>query len=184
MESENRVLIHTCCAPCTCYPMDVLKKEKNEIALFWCNPNIHGYREYNKRLMTLGYYMNKFRWGKIIEMEYEPERWFNELNRFEKNARCEECYRLRLENTAVYAKRKGFNSFTTTLLYSKYQNHEKIKSVGEEISKNRGINFLYRDFRRGWKEGILLSKKLGLYRQEYCGCIFSERERYDVSKKS
>ena len=97
---------------------------------------------------------------------------------FRESERCSYCYYERLRSTALMAKRGKFDYFSTTLLYSKFQKHDKLKSIGEEIGKSVGVQIYYQDFRTGWKEGVEASKRLGLYRQQYCGCIYSEKERY------
>jgi len=97
---------------------------------------------------------------------------------FRENERCWYCYYTRLKRAAQLAKREKFDFFTTTLLYSKFQKHEKVKEIGEELAREYGVKFYYRDFRKGWKAGIEISNDLGLYRQQYCGCIYSEKERY------
>lgn len=131
--------------------------------------------------MTLGYFSGKNSDLELCEEEYDCGGWFKNTGVFIRPERCRSCYRTRLRKTAEYARKEGVNAFTTTLLYSKMQDHASIKSIGEELAAEYGLDFLYRDFRKGWKEGIEMSKKMGLYRQEYCGCIFSERERYNVS---
>ncbi|MFH1415738.1 MAG: epoxyqueuosine reductase QueH [Elusimicrobiota bacterium] len=173
---SGRILLHICCAPCAIYPVKFLREAEYNITGYWFNPNIHGYSEYSKRLMTLGYFVNIKKFD-IIESDYVPEEWFSGLNGFTKEERCSECYRLRLFSAASAAKENGFTEFTTTLLYSKFQEHLMIKQIAQEAALNNGINFLYIDFREGWKEGIQISKKLGLYRQNYCGCLFSEMGR-------
>lgn len=115
---------------------------------------------------------------------YSPEPWFDFIGKnFNKKARCSLCYELRINKTAQKAKLMGFSAFSTTLLYSKYQNHEDIKRISLNISQKVGIDFYYFDFREGWEEGIKKSKEMGIYRQPYCGCIFSEKERYEKRLK-
>jgi hypothetical protein len=97
---------------------------------------------------------------------------------FRESQRCTYCYHDRLRSTALVAKRGKFDCFTSTLLYSKFQKHEEIKSIGQAVGKAVGVRFYYHDFRDGWKQGIEESKRLGMYRQLYCGCIYSEKERY------
>lgn len=97
---------------------------------------------------------------------------------FREEDRCRYCYRMRLAEAARIAKKYNFDSFTSTLLYSRYQKHDLIRQIAEEEAKRQGIDFLYRDFREGWLEGIRISKEMGMYRQSYCGCIYSEKERY------
>ena len=96
----------------------------------------------------------------------------------EPDSRCTYCYQSRLKQAAEYAANNGFDAFTSSLLYSRYQNHELIRKMGEELGNHYGIEFLYDDYRSGWQEGIRISKELGLYRQQYCGCIYSEKDRY------
>ncbi len=178
MDSQ-KLLIHICCAPCLCEPLRILKKDGFEITGLWSNSNIHIYTEYQKRKMTLQEYSK----GKldIIEKEFEPKKWFKLIKDFSKDSRCKKCYEMRLKITAETAKKLGYAFFTSTLLYSIYQNHSEISRLGEELGREFEVKFLYKDFRTGWNEGILESKRLSLYRQKYCGCIFSEAERYNVS---
>lgn len=169
-----KLLMHTCCAPCSVYCIDSLRKEGIEPVVYWYNPNIHPYVEYKTRRDTLKEYTKSINVNAIFEEEYG-------LVNFCKNVvddlgnRCKNyCYKVRLEQTAKYAKEHGFDTITTTLLVSPYQKHDILKEQGEEIAKKYGLNFLYRDFRVGFKEGQAKAKELGLYMQKYCGCIFSE----------
>ena len=172
-----KLLLHTCCAPCSIYCIDELKKEDIDITLFWYNPNIHPYMEYKKRKETLEQYSEVVNIDLIVSENYG-------LREFSKNVindldnRCKYCYKERLEKTAIYAKQKGYDAFTTTLLISPYQNHDLIKSMGEELEKEHNIKFLYKDFRPGFRAGQTKARELELYMQKYCGCIFSEEERY------
>ncbi|MCK5534593.1 epoxyqueuosine reductase QueH [bacterium] len=180
----KRLLLHVCCAPCTCYVHQCLSKDKKyAITGFWYNPNIHPFLEYQKRMMTLGYYSNEMNLPLIRKTKYSLEEWMEIIkDKYkEKDKRCLGCYQLRLEETAKRAKKEKFDSFSTTLLYSKFQMHENIKELGQKLAHTYNIEFYYQDFRLGWKEGIEISKKLDLYRQQYCGCIFSEKERFDAA---
>jgi len=171
-----------CCAPCSCFPVEKLRCEGFSITGLWYNPNIHGYMEYKKRLMTLGYYITKEGKFDIIESGYDVKKWFHGTGSTEYgDSRCFVCYRLRLMEAARISSETGIGAFTTTLLYSRYQDHEGVRTAGEEAAKEFSVDFLYRDFREGWKKGVEMSKSLKLYRQQYCGCIFSEKERFDVS---
>jgi len=172
-----KALIHCCCANCLIYPLKVLREEGWEVMGFFYNPNIHPYQEYQRRLEAVREYEKKAAIQVIYRDEYKLEEFLRGVV-FREEDRCRFCYHLRLEATAQVAKRVKFDAFTTTLLYSKQQNHELIKAVGEAVGKEQGVQFLYRDFRDGWKQGIEESKALGLYRQGYCGCIYSEKERY------
>ena len=180
LNEMKRVLLHICCADCAIYPLNKLREEKIEVTGFWYNPNIHPYTEYQKRLMTLGYYTQRASLPLIYKDEYDLEGWLKNLDvRYQmSDIRCERCYRMRLKETVKIAKENKFDSFTTTLLYSKHQKHDLIKEICQSLADKNGLEFYCRDFREGWKEGIEISKKMGLYRQNYCGCIFSEKERY------
>ena len=173
-----KLLLHTCCAPCSVYCIDSLRKEKIEPTVYWFNPNIHPYTEYKARRDCLEEYTKSIGVQAIFEENYG-------LKDFCKNVisdldnRCKNyCYKVRLEQTAKYAKENGYTHFSTTLLVSPYQNHKALIEVGKEIANKYGIEFLYRDFRVGFKQGQAKARELGLYMQKYCGCIFSEESRY------
>lgn len=177
-----KLLMHTCCAPCSIYCIDSLREEKIEPVVYWYNPNIHPYMEYKQRRDTLKEYTKKIGVHAIFEEEYG-------LREFTKNViedlqnRCSNyCYKVRLEKTASYAKENGYDAFTTTLLVSPYQNHEILKQIGEELAKKYGIEFVYRDFRIGFRQGQQKAREQGLYMQKYCGCIFSEHISNDDHK--
>jgi predicted adenine nucleotide alpha hydrolase (AANH) superfamily ATPase len=114
----------------------------------------------------------------MIEGPYDMERFVRDVA-LSDELRCSICYRIRLSAAADYAKSEGYDAFTTTLLVSPYQKHEILREIGEAVASECGIPFVYKDFRSGWKESVEISRKLGLYRQKYCGCIYSERERFD-----
>lgn len=170
--------MHTCCAPCSVYCIDSLRKEGIEPTVFWYNPNIHPYTEYKARRDCLKDYVKSIGAKGVFVEDYG-------LNNFYKNVasdignRCVKyCYRTRLSQTVKYAKDYGFDSFTTTLLVSPYQKHEEIKKVCEELAELSGLEFVYRNFRIGFREGQAKARELGMYMQKYCGCIFSEEDRY------
>jgi len=148
-----------------------------EVFGFFYNPNIHPYQEYRKRLKTVKDYSGKIDLRMIYRDEYRLEEFLQNVV-FRESERCRYCYYSRLKSAAKTAKKGKFDFFSTTLLYSKSQNHKGIQEIGEGLAMEYGVKFLYEDFREGWKEGIEVSKKLGLYRQQYCGCIYSEKERY------
>jgi hypothetical protein len=172
-----KILLHICCAPCSIYPVKTMSQEGADVTGFFYNNNIHPYTEYLKRRDTLVQYGKIAGFEVIFRDEYDLE-GFLRAAAFREKERCAYCYFDRLDTTARYAKAAGFDSFTTTLLYSIYQKHEMIKEIGESAGKSAGIPFQYRDFRSGWKEGVNESRRLELYRQKYCGCIYSEKERY------
>ena len=175
--------MHACCAPCSVYCIKTLQKEGIEPTIFWYNPNIHPYMEYRQRRDCLIEYTKKLGIKCIVEDEYG-------LDDFCKNVvdnldtRCVRyCYPIRLRKTFEYAKEHGYEAVTTTLLYSIYQKHDYIINLCERLSKEFDIAFLYRDFRIGFWEGHDQAKEVGLYMQKYCGCIFSEEDRYVKKKK-
>ncbi len=173
-----KIFFHICCAPCTLYPYYRLREEGMVPAGYFYNPNIHPYTEYKKRLDTVKEFSIRVGLEVIIRDGYDLDE-FLVRTAGKGSRRCEECYRMRLDAAAMAAKEKGFALFTTSLLYSKYQKHELIKGIAQEAAIEHDIQFYYEDFRQGWREGIVESKAMGLYRQQYCGCIFSERERYE-----
>ncbi len=172
-----KILLHICCANCAIYPLSRLKEESAEVVGYFFNPNIHPYLEYQKRLNTLKQYGEISKLEVLYCDEYRLEEFLrNVASRPEE--RCHYCYTSRLEATAREAKQNHFDRFSTTLLYSIYQKHELVKEIGERIARETGVPFHYEDYRVGWKKGVEISKALGLYRQPYCGCIYSEKDRY------
>ena len=172
-----KVLLHICCAPCSIYVVRQLREEEKEVLGWFYNPNIHPYTEFLKRLTTLENYAKVLLLPLMIDKEYDLEDFLRGTLDQGKD-RCLFCCRMRLEKAFLKGSEMGVDCVTTTLLYSKYQRHEEIKTIGEELSRKHGIDFLYRDFRKGWKDGVEESKALNMYRQPYCGCIFSEKERF------
>ena len=166
--------MHTCCAPCSVYCIDHLRKEKKEPILYWYNPNIHPYIEYKTRRDTLKEYAESIKVQAIFQDEYGLDTFCEKVIGNLKSRCSDYCYPVRLEQTVKYAKENGFDTFTTTLLVSPYQKHDMIKKICEELAKKYEIHFLYRDFRVGFREGQAKARELGLYMQKYCGCIFSE----------
>ncbi len=173
-----KLLMHTCCAPCSVYCIDSLREEGIEPTIYWYNPNIHPYMEYKARRDCLKEYAQSIHIQAIFEEDYG-------LDNFCKNVvssletRCTYyCYRVRLEQTAKYAKENGYDTITTTLLVSPYQKHEELRKSAEEIAKKYDLTFLYRDFRVGFRDGQAKARELGMYMQKYCGCVFSEEDRY------
>jgi epoxyqueuosine reductase len=177
------ILLHTCCAPCSIFPIQFLKKEHMDVTGYFFKSNIHPYTECMKRLETLENYAKTIQLKLIIEEEYNLENFIQAVV-FRESDRCSICYHARMKATAVLAKKEKFDCFSTTLLYSKFQNHELIKIIGENIGESVGIDFFYHDFREGWKQGVEESKRMGMYRQQYCGCIYSERDRFYKPKKT
>jgi predicted adenine nucleotide alpha hydrolase (AANH) superfamily ATPase/ribosomal protein S18 acetylase RimI-like enzyme len=173
------LLLHTCCAPCSVYCIDSLRKENIEPTVYWYNPNIHPYMEYKARRDCLKEYTKSIEINAIFEEDYGLDEFCKNVSNA-LNTRCVNyCYPVRLRKTFEYAKQNGFDSVSTTLLYSIYQKHDFIKAYCEKLAKEYGIEFLYRDFRDGFWVGHDKARELGLYMQKYCGCIFSEEMRYN-----
>ena len=172
----KRVLLHVCCGPCTTYPLRALRDEGYEVDGLFYNPNIHPYREFKRRSKTMAQYAQLAELSCELDQNYDLKATLEVLMQSAK--RCEACYLHRLERTARTGKEQGFDAFSTTLLVSPYQDHDLVASSGETASRKHGIPFLYRDFRPGWEQGVTLAKGAQLYRQPYCGCVFSEYERF------
>ena len=174
------LLLHMCCGPCSCYPVKVLREQGIEPTGYFFNPNIHPYKEWDMRLKAAEESAARSEMKIITDKHYMLRDFLRRALAAEQveNGRCRMCYTWRLEETARYAAENGFDAFTSTLFYSIYQQHELMKETAEHFAKVYGVKFHYEDFRPGWQEGIDMSVEMGLYRQPYCGCIFSEEERY------
>ena len=155
----------------------MLKAGNLDVMGFFYRHNIHPYTECLKRQEALHAYARQIDLRVICQEGYDMEGFIQNVV-YRENDRCNYCYHDRLRTTALMARRGKFDYFSTTLLYSKFQKHGMIKSIGESVGKDAGVPFLYEDFRTGWKEGVKTSKELRMYRQNYCGCIYSEKERY------
>jgi len=172
-----KVLLHICCAPCAIVPVGELREEGHDVTGMFFNPNIHPFLEHQRRLETLREYAAMVPFEVLWPDDYPLEEFLQAVVHLGHD-RCGECYRIRLDRAAGTAAAGGYEAFTTTLLYSRYQRHDQIREVAEEMGRKHGIPFLYRDFRGGWQEGVRQSRHMGLYRQPYCGCVFSEKERF------
>lgn len=177
-----KVLLHVCCAPCAIYPLRILRSEGFEVIGFFYNRNIHPFQECQRRENAVREYAEKENLKVIYQEGYDIETFLQNVV-FREEDRCSFCYHDRLKTTATIARHGKFDYFTSTLLQSKFQQHDMIHSIGESLGKSHDVPFLYRDFREGWKEGVETSKQLNLYRQQYCGCIYSEKERYYKGRK-
>lgn len=179
-----KILLHTCCAPCWIYPAKKLKKEGISVTGFFYNPNIYPTEEYQRRrkaLLELGVGNDA---GGVIYPEYIPSQFSQAIkDNIERPGRCSACFRLRLERTAQFAKEKGFNAFSTTLLVSPYQDQELIKGIAEKIAQEWGIAFHFEDFRPGFSQAHKEAKNKKIYCQNYCGCQYSESEQCKSSGK-
>lgn len=172
-----RVLLHTCCGPCALYPLSSLRGEGAEVTGFFFNHNIHPYQEYARRRDAAQQMADLEGMPLVVRDEYRLEEFLTAVAA-DPGSRCGYCYASRLDAVAAAAVAGGFDAFSSSLFYSRYQNHDLMRKKAEEASQKHGVAFLYRDFRPGWQEGIRRSKELALYRQQYCGCVYSEKERY------
>ena len=175
------LLLHSCCAPCSSYCLEYFK-----ITVLYYNPNLYPAEEYERRVFEQRKLIaalpakNKI---SLVEMKGEPEEFYSAVRGLEQikegGERCFACFRLRLERAAKYAKENGFDFFTTTLTISPLKNAAKLNEIGEEAGEKFGVRHLPSDFKKknGYKRSVELSKIYGLYRQDYCGCVFSKRER-------
>ena len=177
-----KLLMHTCCAPCSVMCIADLRARGIEPTLYWYNPNIHPYTEYRERRNTLEKYAKDVGAELIVEDEYGLRKFIDEIYP-EYDSRCGKCYKLRLEQTAKYAAENGFDTVTTTLFVSPYQNHELITKVGTEECEKYKVAFSEQDFRPFFRQGQQIARENGLYMQKYCGCIFSEEDRYRKKSK-
>lgn len=177
-----KLLLHICCAPCAIMCVKTLREEGIQPVGYWDNPNIHPYTEYRTRRQTLEEYAKSISLPLIIGGRYGLRTFLDEVNG-DYTGRCLTCYRLRFESAAAYAAENGFTHFTSTLFVSPYQNHEMMKQAAGEAAAKYGVAFLHRDFRPYFRQGQDEARALGLYMQKYCGCIFSEEERYQKRKK-
>lgn len=177
-----KILLHICCGPCALYPLRTLRAAGHEVTGFFFNPNIHPYQEYSRRLEAVNDMASKEALPLIIHDDYDLEGFLANVAPAPEK-RCSYCYASRLMAAAEAAVEHGFEAFSASLLYSRYQRHDEIREWGEQLGRKHGVTFYYEDFRPGWQEGIRLSKELGLYRQQYCGCIYSEKERYVPREK-
>jgi len=169
-----RLLFHACCAPCILYPQSVLTSKKIDVTYFFFNPNIHPEKEYIRRRETIKKYCKDNDISLIVKdpagsSEEREKKWLEA----KAGSRCTMCYDIRLEETARYASLNGFDYFSTTLLGSIYQDHDKIISLAGKYEKEYGIRFYYLDFREGFRIGQQMAREADIYRQKYCGCICS-----------
>lgn len=185
------LLLHACCGPCSSYVLEYLSKYFN-ITILYYNPNIYPEEEYRRRLEELKKFLNDCSFENsvsLVEARYLPEEYYQAVDEFkqlgERSLRCYHCYQLRMEEACQYAFKHHIEFFTTTLSISPYKNSEWINEIGEKLEQNYGVSYLYADFKKknGYKRSLELSKEYNLYRQDYCGCVFSKEERMAAIKK-
>ena len=181
--TAHSVLLHICCGPCCLMPVQALRAEGFAVTGVFYNPNIHPMKEYLLRRAALLEAAERLDlpllWPDPEQAAWNLEQWVRAVPASaDKKARCRACHALRLDQVARWTVKEGFDAFTSSLLYSQRQAHSIISEEGDKAARRSGTAFLYRDFRPFWQEGIKLSQKWGLYRQQYCACIYSETERY------
>lgn len=172
-----KILLHICCGPCSIYPLHTLRSEGFDVMGYFYRNNIHPYQECLRREETLKAYAQQVDLRVVYQKGYDLEGFIQTMV-FRETQRCRLCYHERLTATARVARQGRFDYFTSTLLYSKFQQHDLIRTVAESVGKSAGVPFYYSDFRCGWKEGVAESRRLNMYHQQYCGCIYSEKERF------
>jgi predicted adenine nucleotide alpha hydrolase (AANH) superfamily ATPase len=173
------ILLHACCGPCSTYTIDRLREQGFEVTVLWYNPNIQPYSEHQRRLASMESYAQSVGLPLLREGSYEMVQFLRLVaGRESHGERCALCYRMRLERTAEVAASYGFDAFTTTLLISPHQDQTLLRQIGESIAGKQAVDFHFENFRRGWSERGRLTREHDLYRQQYCGCVYSEWERY------
>jgi len=185
----ERLLVHMCCGPCSIAPLKSVLSGSTEVWGYFYNPNIHPKKEFLLRLEAVRRLAGLLSIDVLYHEEYDPRDFILGLKAAGGGSshpafgeRCAFCYSGRMEATARAAAENGFTAFSTSLLYSRYQDHEGIRSFGNEMAIKYGVRFYYDDYRPMWQEGIDASKEMGLYRQKYCGCVYSRIERYSKKK--
>ena len=173
----RRLLLHACCGPCLLEPLDALAREADHVTVVFANPNIHPAEEYEHRRDTLLAYARDVG-VEVAELPYDRAAWDEAVAPLADQGagRCRACYRLRLGMAAAYAADNGFDALATTLSVSPYQNHDDIRREGELAAAGAGITWVDRDFRERYPAATARSRELGMYRQNYCGCVFSKGE--------
>lgn len=172
-----KLALHACCAPCLLEPYDALAPDAERTVVVYANPNIHPVEEYEHRRDTLLAYAAKA--GiEVVELPYEPDEWHElvGVHGEDRESRCRACYRLRLSKTAAWAAENGFDALATTLSVSPYQDAEVLAEKAERVARDAGLAYVGRDFRDRYREATARSRELGMYRQNYCGCVYSEAE--------
>ena len=170
-------LIHVCCAHCAAYTVDYWRQQGYAVSALWYNPNIHPYQEHRQRLEGMQALAREMDFPLIVDDSYDLMEYFRRVAGHE-DERCRHCYDLRLGKAAAIARERGEDAFTSTLLISPQQQHEAIREAGERVAAREGVAFLYADLRKRYSDSRHLTKPMNLYRQQYCGCVYSEWERY------
>jgi hypothetical protein len=187
MASYMKLLLHVCCGPCSTATITAWREDGAQVTGAFYNPNIHPFSEHERRREVLSGYAAEIELPLLGEPHYEVRAWLAMVrDHEEKGQRCRLCIGQRMDYTAKLAADNGFRVFSTTLLISPYQDHDIIREAGDRAATATGTEFLYRDLRSSYRESIAMSRAAGLYRQNYCGCIFSEEEaaRERAAKRS
>jgi predicted adenine nucleotide alpha hydrolase (AANH) superfamily ATPase len=171
------VLLHSCCAHCAAYTVDYFRRQEYEVTAFWYNPNIHPYMEHQHRLEAMHSLAQEMNFPLIVTEGYDMIDYFRRVVGHE-SQRCQYCFELRLSKTAEIALQTGFGAITSTLLISPHQKHDLLREIGNKVAEEKGVDFLYADLRKRYSDSRHMTKPLDLYRQQYCGCVYSEWERY------
>ena len=177
-----KILLHICCAPCANRPLAALQEQGHAVTGFWYNPNIHPFTEYRSRRNTVRDYLAQIGVPLIEQNDYALRPFVRAVAE-DIAHRCVKCYEMRLYETARTAKAQGFDAFTSSLFISPYQNHSLMMEVAQAAAETHGVEFLYEDFRPLFRDGQAFAREHGFYMQKYCGCVFSEEERYLKAKK-
>ncbi len=173
---NRKILLHICCAPCATAVLERLRADGYDVTGFFYNPCIHPWKEFKRRLDTVKEWAPTVNLPVVYIQDYPLEENIRML--LGGGNRCFSCFKDRMGKTAQLAVEMEIQLFTSTLSVSPYQNHELLEKAGKDVSESLNVQYLYQDFRDSYKESIKLSRNAGLYRQPYCGCIFSERDRY------
>lgn len=187
--TKPRLLLHACCGPCSSYVLECLRSVFDITVCFY-NPNIYPSDEYIRRRQELKKFLSDVHIESFVELPYDEKEYYNAVKGYEnlgeKSIRCYQCYLFRMEKTIKYAKDNNFDFFTTTLSISPHKNSSWINEIGEKLEQKYQVKYLYSDFKKqnGYKRSLELSREYNLYRQDYCGCVYSkiERENYENKK--
>jgi predicted adenine nucleotide alpha hydrolase (AANH) superfamily ATPase len=177
----KKILVHVCCAHCAAYTVEHWRQQGYGVSALWYNPNIHPYMEHQQRLESMQALAQETDLPLMVVEGYDMVEYFRRVAGHEAD-RCGHCFDLRLSKTAETARRNGFSAFTTTLLISPHQKHDTLREIGSKIGGEQGLEFLYADLRKRYSDSRHMTKPMNLYRQQYCGCVYSEWERYTDTK--
>jgi predicted adenine nucleotide alpha hydrolase (AANH) superfamily ATPase len=175
--APQEILLHICCGPCACGAVSFWQNRGAGVLGFFFNPNIHPFLEFRRRLTAASEAAHHARISLAVDDRYDPQGWFADVTSGG-GTRCQNCIALRLERTAREAASRGYTAFSTSLAISPWQDHQAITTKGEEFGRQHGVRFVYEDLRPYYGASRRDSRALGLYQQQYCGCLVSESERY------